>query len=152
MIDLAPPPHPIRNPAEDEATHLQRWRDYMRLSSEQCDGYSDGIRAALIHMVCQLLPQVKARDLLTFPDHRLWGLGLAAYEADPAVLDAIPDTITAALTRGERIALVWGLKKQVPALPTGKDAIELGAVIFGPLMGEVLRDIAFPLARRVATD
>lgn len=73
------------------------------------------------------------------------------YEADPAVLDALPDTITAALTRGERIALAWSLKKQAPVLPTGKDAIELGAAIFGPLMGEVLRDIAFPLARRVAT-
>ena len=151
MIDFAHAPHPIRDPAEDEATHLQRWRDFMRLGSEQCDGYSDGIRAALINMVCRLLPHVKARDLLTFPDHRLWGLGLAAYEADPAVLDALPDTITAALTRGERIALAWGLKKQAPALPTGKDAIELGAAIFGPLMGEVLRDIAFPLARRMAT-
>ena len=67
------------------------------------------------------------------------------------MLDSLRDTITAALTRGERIALAWGLKKKAPALPTGKDAIELGAAIFGPLMGEVLRDIAFPLARRVAT-
>lgn len=102
-------------------------------------------------MVCRLLPHVKARDLLTFPDHRSWGLGLAAYEADPAVLDALPDTITAALTRGEGIALAWGLKRKAQTLPTGKDAIELGAAIFGPLMGEVLRDIAFPLARCVAT-
>ncbi len=102
-------------------------------------------------MVCRLLPHVKARDLLTFPDHRLWGLGLAAYDAAPAVLDALPGTITAALTRGERIALAWDLKKKAPTLPTGKDAIELGAAILGPLMGEVLRGIAFPLAHRVAT-
>ena len=38
MIDFAHAPHPIRNPAEDEATHLQRWRDFMRLGGEQCDG------------------------------------------------------------------------------------------------------------------
>lgn len=148
-MNLAHAPHPIRDPAEDEAKHIQRWRDFMRLGSEQCDGYSDGIRAALINMVCRLLPHVKARDLLTFPDHRLWGLELATYEADPAVLDAFPDTITVALTRGERIALSFGLKRRTATLPTGKDAIELGAAIFGLLMGEVLRDIAFPLARRV---
>ena len=65
------------------------------------------------------------------------------------MLDQLPDTIAAALTRGARIALAWDLKKQAPALPTGKDAIELGAAIFGPLMGEGLRNIAFPQARRV---
>ena len=150
-MNLAPPPVPTYTPGTDLEEHLQRWRDCNRLSDEACDGYSDGIRAALINMVCRLLPHVTARDLLTFPDHRLWGLGLAAYEADPAVLDALPDTITAVLTRGERIALAWGLKKKAPTLPTGKDAIELGAAIFGPLFGETLALIAWPLTRRVAT-
>ena len=149
MMNLAPPPVPTYTPGTNLQEHLQRWRDFMRLGSEQCNGYSDGIRAALIGCVCRVLPTTRARDLLTFPDHRLWNLGLAAYDADHTVLDQLPEAITTALTRGERIALSFGLKKKTPTLPTGKDAIELGGAIFGPLVGEVLASITWPLARSV---
>ena len=82
---------------------------------------------------------MKARNLLTVPHHHLWGLGLASHDADPTELDALPDSITAALTRGERIALAWGLKKYAPALPTGRDAIELGAAILKATGARTLR-------------
>ena len=148
MMNLAPPPVPTYTPGTDLQEHLQRWRDCNRLSDEACNGYSDAVRAALIGCVCRVLPTTRARDLLTQPDHRLWNLGLAAYEADPTVLDQLPEAITTALTRGERIALSFGLKKKTATLPTGRDAIELGGAIFGPLVGEVLASITWPLAQR----
>ena len=40
-LERARAPHPIRNPAEDEAAHLQRWRDFMRLGSEPSTWFAD---------------------------------------------------------------------------------------------------------------
>ena len=129
------------NRAEIEA-HIEE----LRLQGQACTGYTDGVLAALLHIITKAAGITPA-DLAGLSEQALWGIACKAHAKRPDLVHHLPDTIP--LSRGEFHAVRWGLEKKTPDLPFGKDIIELTGITHGPTMARCLYAITYPMAPRI---
>ena len=118
----------------------------LRLESQACEGYSDPVMAALVYVILGC-PPITMEDLKGFEGPDLWRLAVIAHAKRPHIIETLPDIIP--LSRGERFAVMHGLRRQLPELPVAPDLLGLVEVVYGPLMAQTLRMIAYPLAPRM---
>lgn len=126
------------NRAEIEA-HIEE----LRLQGQACTGYTDGVLAALLHIITKAAGMAPA-DLAGLPDQSLWQAACKAHAKRPDLIHNLPDTIR--LSRGEFHAIRWGLEKKTPDLPTGRDIFEITNTTHpehGNLMSKTLQIIAY---------
>ena len=118
----------------------------LRLESQACEGYSDAVMAALVYIILGC-PPITMADLKGFEGPDLWRLAVIAHAKRPHIIETLPDIIP--LSRGERFAVMHGLRRQLPELPVAPDLLGLVEVVYGPLMAQTMRMIAYPLAPRM---
>ena len=126
---------------------IDAWKEELRLEGQACEGYTDGVLAALVYIVLGC-PPITMADLKGFEGPDLWRLAVIAHAKRPHIIETLPDIIP--LSRGERFAVMHGLRRQLPELPVAPDLLGLVEVVYGPLMAKTLRMIAYPLARHMA--
>jgi len=106
-------------PAQSAAELDAKWAAYLHKEDETCKGYSHTIRAALVGLVCRAHPTVRASQLMTLGDAKLWTLALAAHAGSVLVLRILPEAMTKLLTEGETHAINAGIRWGATSLPTG---------------------------------
>ena len=124
---------------------IDAWKEQLRLEGQQCTGYTDGVLAALVFVILGI-PGIKIADLAGFEGPDLWKLAVTAHHNRPHIIETLPGIIP--LSRGERFAVMHGLRRQLPELPVAPDLLGLVEVVYGPLMAQTMRMIAYPLAPR----
>lgn len=127
-------------------TEIDAWKEELRLEGQACEGFTDGVLAALVHIITKAAGITPA-DLAGLSEHALWQVACKAHAKRPNLVHHLPDTIP--LSRGEFHAVRWGLKKKTPDLPIGKDIIELTGITHGPTMARCLYAITYPMAPRI---
>ena len=55
------------------------------------------------------------------PDHQLWQAAKKAHKINPQTLQTLSDQLLQSIAWGEAVALLWGLTRQTPSIPTGSD-------------------------------
>lgn len=86
-----------------------------------CKGHSPATRAVIAFLVTANMPRIRMDMLAVWPDHHLWQAAKKAYKLNLQTLHTLSDQIRQQLSWGEAIALLWGLTRQTPSLPTGSD-------------------------------
>jgi hypothetical protein len=86
-----------------------------------CKGHSPATRAAMAFLVTSNMPRIRLDMLAVWPDHQLWQAAKKAHKINPQTLQTLSDQLLQSIAWGEAVALLWGLTKQTPALPTGSD-------------------------------
>lgn len=86
-----------------------------------CKGHSPATRAAMAWLITANAPHMRASQLATWTDAQLWQATKAAHKANPEALHTLPNSILQSIAWGEAIAVLWGLQRQTPTLPTGSD-------------------------------
>ena len=125
---------------------IDAWKEELRLEGQACEGFTDGVLAALVHIITKAAGITPA-DLAGLSEHALWQVACKAHAKRPNLVHHLPDTIP--LSRGEFHAVRWGLEKKTPDLPIGKDIIELTGITHGPTMARCLYAITYPMAPRM---
>lgn len=121
---------------------IDAWKEELRLEGQACTGYTDGVLAALVHIITQAAGIAPA-DLTGLPDQSLWQAACKAHAKRPDLVHSLPDI---PLSRGEFHAIRWGLEKKAPELPTGRDVFEITNTTHpehGNLMSKTLQAIAY---------
>ena len=125
---------------------IDSWKEELRLEGQACTGYTDGVLAALLHIITNAAGITPA-DLAGLSEHALWQVACKAHAKRPDLVHSLPDI---PLSRGEFHAIRWGLEKKTDTLPTGRDIFEITSHTHpehGNLMSKTLQIIAY--AKRV---
>lgn len=129
---------------------IDAWKEELRLEGQACEGFTDGVLAALVHIITKAAGITPA-DLAGLSEHALWQVACKAHAKRPNLVHHLPDTIP--LSRGEFHAVRWGLEKKTPDLPIGKNIFEITDRTHpehGGLMSRTLQIIAY--AKRSMND
>lgn len=98
-----------------------RERFQARRMEGDCQGHSPATRATMAWIIAATVPDARASQLAPWADAQLWQATKAAHKANPEALHTLPDCILQSIAWGEAVALLWGLTRQTPSIPTGSD-------------------------------
>ena len=107
-----------------------------------CKGHSPATRAVMAWLVTANIPRIRLDQLSMWPDQPLWEAAKKAYALNPATLRTVSDQILQSLAWGEAVALLWGLRKQTPTLPTGSDVFGIINAA-SPGFGSAIQGLAY---------
>lgn len=123
---------------------IDAWKEELRLEGQACEGFTDGVLAALVFIVTNAGASITVGDLACFSEQAIWQLAVTAHHKRPYLAHNLPDTIP--LSRGEFHAIRYGLERKTTDLPIGKDIFEITDRTHpehGGLMSRVLQTIAY---------
>lgn len=123
---------------EQIAAHVEE----LRLQGQACEGFTVGVVAALTFIITKAAGMAPA-DLAGLPDQSLWQAACKAHHKRPDLVHSLPDI---PLSRGEFLAVRWGLEKKTDSLPMGRDIFEITNAThpaYGNLMSKTLQIIAY---------
>jgi hypothetical protein len=126
---------------------IAAFKEELRLEGQACEGYTEGVVAALVYIITNACSTISAKNLEGLPDQALWQLACTAHEKREYLVHNLPDAVR--LSRDELFAIQWGLEKRTADLPTGIGLIELAGITHGPLMARCLHAITHPLSPRI---
>ena len=109
-----------------------------------CKGHSPATRAAMAWLIAANAPHMRASQLATWADQQLWEGAKAAHKANPEALHTLPDSILQSIAWGEAVALLWGLTRQTPALPTGSDVYAIINAA-SPGFGDAIKGLVYDM-------